>query len=140
DARHRPVVGPRRPAEDVHGRDPALVLAHVRERPARHVADRPDALGGAAALVDRDAPGPRLDADGLEADALRARAPAGRHHDLRAAGLAAVVQGDDLLRAVLPDAYRAPAQEELDAVLAQHVAEELPDPRVLALGEPRRPL
>ena len=60
-------------------RDPPLVLGDVREgRDPGHVADGPDAVGCTAALVDGDAAALGLDADGLEAEVGRARAPADR--------------------------------------------------------------
>ena len=80
--------------------DPRLVLGDVREqRDAGDVADRPDALAGAAALVDLDPAAARLDADGLEAEPSCAGA-AGRDDEHLAARLGAVVEDRRPLRAV----------------------------------------
>jgi hypothetical protein len=86
-------VGLARLAEDVRGDDAALVLADVGERPeAGDVADRPQALADAQLRVDRDAMGAGLDADGLEADAVDARAAARGDEQAVAAQLAAVAE------------------------------------------------
>ena len=78
DPRHRLVVGLARLAEDVRRDDVALVLPDVGQRPdAGDVADRPQALARAQARVDGDAARVGLDADGLQAEPLDARAPAG---------------------------------------------------------------
>src|SRR5581483_11658494 len=141
DPRDGPVVGLRRLAEDVHRGDSPLVLADVGEhRDAGHVADRPDALGGAAALVDLDPARVRLDSDVLEPDAVDARPAAGRDDELGAADLVARVELDDLLAAVDAHADRTAAEDELHAVVLQDPAEQLADLRVLAVGEPRRAL
>ena len=47
---------------------------------------------------------------------------------------------DDLLAALLADGDRAAAEQELDAVLLEDLAEQLADLRVLAVGEARRAL
>src|SRR5262249_23483924 len=128
-------------AEDVHGGDPALVLAEVREHcDAGDVADRPDAVRGPAALIDVDAARVGLDADGLEADASRPWTAAGRDNDLRAVRLVAVVELDDLLAALGVDADGAAADQEADSVLLQDLLQQPADPRVLAVGEARRSL
>ena len=73
-----------------------------------------------------------LDADGLQADALDARAPAGGDEQAVAAQLAAVVELEDVLVAVAPRAGRVRAEDELDAVAAQDLAERLAQRRGLA--------
>ena len=108
DARHGVVVRLARLAEDVRGDDLALVLADVRQLPdAGDVADRPQPLADAEALVDRDAAGVGLDADRLEADPLDARPPAGGDEQPVAAQLAAVVELEDVVVAVAPCRGRA---------------------------------
>ena len=107
---------------------------------AGHVADRPDALGGPAALVDLDPAPSGLDADVLQADALRAWAATGGDDDLPAASLLARVELDDPLSVLGAHADGALAEEQLDPVLGQDLAEQLADLRVLAVGESRRPL
>ena len=93
DARDGLVVGRARLAEDVGGDDAALVLADVGKRPdAGDVADRPQALAGAQVRVDRDAVGVGLDADGLQADPVHPRAPAGGDEQPVAAQLAPVAR------------------------------------------------
>src|SRR5512132_2493754 len=88
DARDGVVVRLARLAVDVRGDDPALILADVGERPdAGHVADRPEAVAGGEARVDRDPLRARLDPDRLEADAVDARPPAGRDEQPVAAQL-----------------------------------------------------
>ena len=78
DRRDRAVVGLRRPAGDVGRRDPRLVLAEVGElRMRRAVADRPDVLGGAQALVGLDPALRDRRAELFETEALRVR-PRGR--------------------------------------------------------------
>src|ERR671918_594252 len=58
DTRDRAVVGPGGLPENVRRRYPGLVLADVgEERDAGDVADRPHALRGPAAIVDRNALG-----------------------------------------------------------------------------------
>jgi hypothetical protein len=57
------------------------------------VADGPQPLAGAQVVVDWDAVGLRLDADGFQADAVDAGAPAGGHEQAIAAQVCAV--GED---------------------------------------------
>ena len=82
----------------------------------------------------------RLDADRLEPDARRARPPAGRDDELRAACLAAVVELDDPLVAVDTDGDGATTEHEPDSIPLEELAEKRTDPRILAIGEARRPL
>ena len=74
--------------------------------------------------------------DGLEADVLDARLPAGRDDEHLAACLRAVVHDDDAVRAVTAHLGRAPVQDELDAVLGQDLRQPLADPRLVARREP----
>src|SRR5262249_42148882 len=98
----------------------------------RHIADRPQALARAQVLIDRHAAAVRVDADGLQPDALHARGAAGRDEQLVPPPLAGLVERDDLVLAVPPHARRADAQLELDAVAAQDLAERLAERSGLA--------
>ena len=69
--------------------------------------------------------GVRLDADGLEPDALDPRSPAGGDEQPLAAQLAAVVEREHVVLAVASRARRVRAEDELDAVAAQDLAERL---------------
>ena len=73
-----------------------------------------------------------LDADRLQADAVDARAPAGGDEQAVAAQLAAVVELEDVVLAVAPRGGRVHAEDELDAVAAQDLAERLAQRRGLA--------
>ena len=73
-----------------------------------------------------------LDADGLQADPVDARAPAGGDEQAVAAQLAAVVELEDVVLAVAPRGGRVHAEGELDAVAAQDLAERLAERRGLA--------
>ena len=111
----------------------ALVLADVGQRPdAGDVADRPQPLADAQLRVDRDAVRVGLDADGLEPDAVDARAPAGRDQQAVAAQLAPVVERQDVVVAFAPRGGRLDAEDDLDAVAAQRVGERLAERRGLA--------
>ncbi len=80
------------------------------ERDAGGIADPPDALGRATALVDRDPMRADVDPDGFEAEILDARpAPSGDDEHF-AADFAAVVELDDAFSAVEPHAYRTAAK------------------------------
>ena len=83
--------------------------------------------------VDRDAVRVGLDADRLQADAVDARAPAGRDEQAVAAQLAPVVELEDVVVAArAARAGRVHAEHELDAVAAQDLAERLAQRRGLA--------
>src|SRR5205823_3665890 len=96
------------------------------------VPDRPHPLARTQASVDRDAVAVRLDADGLQADALDARPTAGRDEQALAAQLAPVVELQDIVGAVAPGAGRVRAQDQLDAVATQDLAERFAQRRGLA--------
>ena len=67
--RYRPVLGADVAADDVRGRHTSLVLPEVREEAdTGGVTDRPDAVGGAQAVVDGDASLRDLHPELLEAD------------------------------------------------------------------------
>ena len=103
-----------------------LVLADVGQRPdAGDVADRPQALAGAQVRVDRNAAGVGDHAERLQADPVHARAPAGGHEQTVAAQLAAVTQLQDVVLAVAPRGAHARAEDQLDPVAAQDLAERL---------------
>ena len=105
----------------------------MRELPdAGHVSDRPQPLAGAELRVDGDAAGVGLDADGLQADTVDARPPAGGDEQPVAAQFAAVVELEDVVLSVAPRGRRARAEHELDAVAAQDLAERLAQRRGLA--------
>ena len=126
DARHRVVVGPALAAEDVGGGHPALILADVGERPdAGDVADRPDAVGGVHAVVDLEAARVGLDAEGLQADILHARAASRGHEQLVAAQLGAVGELEDVVVAVAAGGGGVLAEVQLDAVGRQGRAERI---------------
>src|SRR5262245_12853161 len=120
------VVGPPRLPEDVRGNHIALVLADVCERPdPDDVADRPEALCGTQMRVDRDSPGVRLDANGLQADPADPRAASrGNQHPV-AAQLAAVVELQNVVLAFAPRAVHIRGQDELDALARQDLPERL---------------
>jgi hypothetical protein len=116
-ARHGLVVGLTRLAQDVGGLDASLVLADVRQRPdPGDVADRPQALAGAQLIVDPDAARLGLNADGLQPDAVDARAPAGGDEQAVAAQLAAVVELQHVVPARAARGAHVDAEDELDPV------------------------
>jgi hypothetical protein len=82
------------------------------------VADRPQALAGPQACVDRDPAGVGGDADRLQADPVDPWAPAARDEQPVADDLAAVVQHEDVVVAGAPRGRHACADDELDAVAA----------------------
>ena len=86
----------------------------------------------AQARVDRDPVRVGLDADGLEPDSVDARTPAGRDEQAVAAQLAAVLELEDVVLAVTARGARARAEDELDAVAPQDLAERLAERRRLA--------
>ena len=96
------------------------------------VADRPQALAGLQARVDRDAVAVGGHADRLEAEVVDARPPPGRDEQAIAAQLAAVVELEDVLGAVAAGGRRPRIQRELDAVAVQHLAERIAERRGLA--------
>jgi hypothetical protein len=117
------IVGLARLAEDVRRDHLALVLAHVGQQPdAGDVADRPQPLARMQVRVDCDAVRAGGDADRVQAGG-RPRAPAGGGEQMVAAQLTAVFQGQDVVRAVAPRGGRGHAQDQLDAVGAQHLAQ-----------------
>src|SRR5260370_1442915 len=123
--RHGVVVGLARLAEDVRGDDLALVLAHVGQQPdAGDVTDGPQPLPGAQVRVDSDALRAGLDADRFQAGG-HARAPASGDEQVVTAQLAAVFEGQDVVVAVASRGGRLHAEDELDAVAAQHLAQRL---------------
>jgi hypothetical protein len=120
-------------AEDVGGDDLALVLADVRQLPdAGDVADRPQPLARAQCVVDRDSPWVRGDADGLEPDPLHARAPSGRHEQAITAQLASILESQDEVLAVAGRRGRLHAEDELDSVATQRLAQRIAQRRRLA--------
>ena len=132
DPRKGLVVGFSRLAEDVRRDDLALVLAGVGQRPdTGDVADRPQPLAGAHVRVDGDPVGVGLDADGLEADPLDARAPAGGHQQVVTAQLRVPELEHEFL-ALSTRRARRRAEGELDAVAAQVLAQRLTERRRLA--------
>ena len=105
--RDRPVVGAHVATRDVRRRHARLVLAEVREEPdARDVADRPDAVARAKAVVDRDpAPGD-LDLELLEPEPVDVRATARR--DEQPLGLECLIPSE--LEADVPSRSLRPAR------------------------------
>jgi len=103
---------------------------------AGHVADRPHALAGAAALVHRDALGARLDAQGLQAESGDAWGAAGGDEQLLAVDLVAVVEAHRPPPVLGGDGGRPRAQAHVDAVRAQGVGDQLADAGVLAGQQP----
>ena len=98
DVRHGLVVGLAGLAENVRGDDLALVLADVGQQPhAGDVADGPQAFPGAQVRVDPDAVRAGVGADRFQA-ARYARAPAGGDEQVVAAQLAAVLEGQHVVR------------------------------------------
>src|SRR5215218_4404081 len=135
-ARHGVVVRLPWVAEEVRGDHAPLVLADVGERPdAGDVADRPEPLGGAKVRVDRDAAWVRLDADGLEANAVDPRSPAGGDEQPVAAQLAAVVELEDVVLTVAAGGGPMDAEVQLDAVAAEDLGERVSQRRRLAREE-----
>ncbi|HET6774236.1 MAG TPA: hypothetical protein VFH36_13050 [Acidimicrobiales bacterium] len=133
DAGHGLVVGPPWLAEDVGGDDVALVLADVGEGPdAVDVADGPQALAGAQVRVDRDPVAVGLDTDGLQAQPVHAGAATGGDQQAVASQLAAVRELQDVVLALAPGRRGVHAQDELDAVAAQGLAERFAQRRGLA--------
>ncbi len=132
-ARHGLVAGLPVLADDVRGDDLALILADVGQRPqARDVADRPQALAGAQLCVDRDSVSVGRDPHRLQSDAFDPGSAPGRDEQALAAELAAVVECEDVVGAVAPRGRRVDAQDELDAVAAQDLAESVAERRGLA--------
>src|SRR5204862_5356258 len=87
------------------------------------VADRPQALASTQARVDRNPVTVGLDADGLQADVVYARTPAGGHEEAIAALLAPVVEFEDEVLAVASCGGGVHPEDELDAVAAQDLAQ-----------------
>src|SRR3954463_13785544 len=90
--------------------------------------------------VDRYPAGVGLDADGVEADALDARATPGGDEDAIAAQLAAVVEREDVVVAIAARLGRVDAQVELDPVAAQRPREGLAERGRLGGQPPLRAL
>ena len=96
------------------------------QRPdAVDVADRPEALAGAHVLVDLDAVRLGLDADGLEADPLHARAATRRDEQVVAAQLGVVVELEDVVLPLAPRPCCQLSQDELDVIATEDLAESL---------------
>src|SRR5262249_24557072 len=113
-------------AGDVRRDHVALVLADVGERPdAGHVADRPQALTRAHALVAMDPWGGALDAARPEADSLAARAPTGRDQELVAPQVRSAVELQDVLVPLPPRGGGVLPEPQLDAVPAQGLGQRL---------------
>ena len=123
-------------AEDRVGREPRLVLPHVRqERATVDVTDgvEPVAPGHPERLVDAHVLA-RLETDGLETDVGGARRPSDRDEELVGFhGLALVELGPD--GAVPRDRDDARLEPEVDASLAQRVGDLLGRERLLPLDE-----
>jgi hypothetical protein len=120
-------------SEDVGGDDVAFVLPDVGEWPdAVDVADGPQVVAGAQVRVDRDPVAIGLDADGLEADALDPRSPAGGDEDAVATEHAPVLELEDVVIAVASRRAHTHAEQDLHAVAPQRLAERLPQGRRLA--------
>ena len=92
--------------EDLHLRpvgpdradDPGLILPDVGQLPdAVDIADRPQALARAQARVDWDPAAVGFDADGLQAEPIDARTPAGGDEQPIAAQLPAVVEFQEVV-------------------------------------------
>ena len=133
DPRNDAVVGPRGTAEDVCNRHSRLVLPDVgEERDAGDVADRPDAVSGAAPLVDGDAVGIRIDSDRFQAQFLRASPTSARDDEDLAAHLVAVLEAHDALRAVALSGHGTAAEAESDSFLFERHGDPLADLRGLA--------
>ena len=152
DARNGAVVRGDVAAEDVGGRDPALVFADVGERPdPGDVADRPDAFGGAHPLIDLDPLGGaiRIDPGRVEAEAVDPRLAPGRDQQLVPAELGAVLEGE---RVALPAPIRRARldpESQLDSLRAQGLVSASPragasfgsrrsSPSAIATDAPRR--
>ena len=103
------------------------------QRPdAGDVADRPQPLAARRCASTGTPCGVRLDADGLEAEPVDARAPAGGDEQPVAAQLAAVVELEDVVVALAPRGGRVRRQDQLDALATQDLAERLAERRRLA--------
>jgi hypothetical protein len=116
------------------GHDPRLVLADVREQrhPGR-VADRPDAVGDTAALIDRNPVLSDGDANAFEADACCPRPPPRGDDQHRAAQLAAVIELDDALAAFDAHASGLAAERQRDPVGLELLADQPADLHVFAV-------
>ena len=98
---------------------------------AGDIADGPQAFPGAQVRVDPDTLRTSLDADRFQAGG-DARAPARGDEQVVAAQIAAALDRHDVVFAVAPRGGRVHAQEELDAVAPQDLAERMAQRRGLA--------
>jgi hypothetical protein len=97
DAGDGAVVGAWLVAGDVGAGDPRLVFGDVgKGHHAGEVADRPDAVGGAAALVDLDATSGGVQADRFEPQPVQAGRASHGDEQLLAADLLAAGEANDL--------------------------------------------
>ena len=120
-------------AEDVRGDDLALVFADVGQQPdAVDVTDRPQPLAGAQVRVDRDSVAAGDDADRFQTDPFDSRAPAGCDEQAVAVQLTTVIELQDIVLADTSRRGRVYAEDELDPVTAQGLAERLAQRRRLA--------
>jgi hypothetical protein len=129
DARHRLEVRLAALAQDVGGDDLALVLPDVGQLPdAFDVTDRPEAVRRTQARIDGDALRVGADADRLQAQLPHAGPPAGGDEEAVTSQLATVVELEDVVGALAPGGGGMHAEVQLDAFLAQDVAELRPSP------------
>src|SRR5262249_9588288 len=126
DTRYCAVVRFAALAEDVGGGDPAVVLAHVGERPdPGHVTDRPHALAGVHPRVDRYAVCVGLDADVLQTEIRSTRPAAGRHEQPLGNQLLAVPETDSVVSPVVRDAACTGAEMDPQSLTAEPVGQRL---------------
>jgi hypothetical protein len=104
--------------------DPALILPDVGQLPdAVDIADRPQALARAQARIYGDPAVVGFDANGLQAEPIDARTPAGRDQQPVATQFPAVVEFQGVVLALAPRGGRVHAEGKLDAVPAQGLGE-----------------
>src|SRR6202035_596934 len=137
DAGDRLVAGMRLLSRDVGGDYPPLILPYVGEwhHPC-HIADRPHALRGPAALVHLDATRAGLDPHRLKAQALDPRAAPGGDEQLARAHLLAVGQCHSASIALAAHRFGASPEAQIDSVLPQGLRDQLRDRRLLAWDQP----
>src|SRR5580692_5288047 len=107
---------------------------------AGDVADPPETVAEAQMSIDREAVRVGLNANSLEADAVDARTPSGRHEEVVAALLAAIVELQDVVIGITACPDDAASQHELDTVSPHRLGERLAERGRFAGDEPRRAL
>ena len=130
-------IGSRRFPEDVCARDPRLVCRHMGERHrSGDVADRPDALRGAASLIDLDPAVGAVDADVLEREAVGCRSSPRRDDQLTGLEFRSALERDDTSAVVPCDRGRLSPETHVDAFAPKRIGDQLADPRVFAREQP----